>query len=134
MITSSNVARELLLRVPELSDLINYHTEDYQVMNYMLFGDVARYVVASYNRFAMRDFIEDLAHVQVILRFVEEAVTSGDNSVLDIVQSSFLESIYKHGDVYDRIQSMLGPKSYILMRDLDNRGRLITDEGHQLDQ
>lgn len=111
-----NVTEGLLQSAPELQSLLDEHIQQYdELLPHVFFGDVTRFVmdrVRTEGRAANRDAV-----VRRILGFLEEAMTSSDENVQELVSLSFLENLDPSDPAYEELKAMLGPN---LGRELEN--------------
>jgi hypothetical protein len=80
-----NVVPQLIQAVPEFEDTYDEHMADFdELLTYILFGDLVRYVLAAY-----KTGNEEL--VERALRFLNKAITVGDEDVVTLVRFGFVE-------------------------------------------
>ena len=84
----SEVIPRLVAHIPEFEPVYREHVEDYEgeVLAHLVFADLARFVLAAYER-------SDRALVRRCLSFLEQALVAGDDATQNLVVVSFIENI-----------------------------------------
>lgn len=106
------LADRLVQAVPRLAPLYTEHRSDYeQVLPHVFLGDVTRFVTQAFtdnetggsHAGRRRDAIE-------VLRVLDEALATGESSVLELVSVSFLENIEWATPEGHLIRTAIGPR------------------------
>ena len=86
-ITSGNLAERLVTAVPEFEPALEAHREEYgEVLNHLLFGDLVRFVEEAEGR-------GDWELIERCLGFLDGALASGDEDVVNVIAASFVENL-----------------------------------------
>jgi hypothetical protein len=104
-ITSENLSGKLVAAVPEFAPVLEEHQKDYgEVLNHVLFGDLVRFVEKAEGR-------GDWELIDRSLAFLEEALASGDEQVVNVIEVSFVENLEpwtsEHEAVFSRFPARL---------------------------
>jgi hypothetical protein len=113
MITNENFFEVLLLRIPEFKSIYDEHVKDNrELLNHVLMGDFTRFVISAFRstREPTVTVTEQTTLFRRCLGFLEEAMTSEDPSVRNLVRVSFLENLHQAGGDFEAIRGFLGPK------------------------
>lgn len=98
---------ELLQRVPELTLVLDEHLSSYdKLLPHVFLGDVTRYVVEQVR--TNQQVIPD--SVRRAIEFLEEAMASEDESVLNLISVSFLENLIGEEAATAQLRSVFGPR------------------------
>ena len=104
-LTYPNVVQALVDEVPGLRPLLREHLQDNdEVLAHVVFGDLTRFVQeTALQRGANSPVVAN------ILNFLEDAMSSEDEKVRELVSVSFLENLDHDIPAYAEIRAMLGP-------------------------
>lgn len=102
-ITYDNFVQQLLVAAPEILDIHQKHVKDNdEVLPHVLLGDVTRFVIEAHRR-------ADTKLRTRILDFLENAVSSPDDKLQELVVVSFLENLHQAAEDYEGLKNLLGP-------------------------
>jgi hypothetical protein len=129
MITRDNVIDQMLKQIPEFGGIYKEHLEDNydEVLHHPLFAELARFAIDMYrsSRELPEESRPDDDVFERIVSFVEDAVESTDERVVELVQLSFLENLHQAGSYYEAIRSQLGPGSSQLLEAVEKGWRQL---------
>ena len=118
---------QMLVEIPELQPVYDEHMRFYrdELLSHLLMWEVTQFIVNAYNRSTTAD--PDAQHLREVvdrtLAFMEQAITSSDYQVWNLIVVSFLENLLPVEDneiktdpddnevkAYKAIKLLLGPK------------------------
>ncbi len=102
----------LVQAVPRLMPLYTEHRADYdEVLPHVFVGDVARYVAQEFAGIESDELRgKQQGDAVEVLRILDEALTTGDPDLMELVSVSFLENIEWERPEGQSIRSALGPR------------------------
>jgi hypothetical protein len=111
-------SQRLVEQIPEFADALREHQEYYgETLNHVLVGELVRFLTQIYS--SSNDLAtQPAAHLDTVARilaFIEQAASSEDEKVMELIQVSLMESLYLAGPYYEPIVSRLGPNSRKLL-------------------
>lgn len=108
MLTEANYLEFLLAKVPEFKATYEEHLEDNEeVLDHPLFGELFHFTLDAYEQGKT-----DLA--SRIIAFINAAAQSNDESMLELVQLSFLEYLI-YSPAYETVKAQLNEAAHHLL-------------------
>jgi hypothetical protein len=114
-ITYDNVIQCLIEKIPEFKPIYEEHIDqnDGEVLNHVLMGDLVRFTegVCSSISASPTSITKEL--LQRIVDFLEEAISSDDSIVVEMINVSFLENLHqlKTRENYELLKQKMGKET-----------------------
>lgn len=121
-IEHQHVIDELLHMVPEFAKVYKDHREYWgENMSYLLMSQLVDFIIdvitSSETTDADRHYPADT--IERVMKFVEDSLTNGNESVKNLVALGFLENFGRTGTTYDLLYSYLGSTSRLVLKELE---------------